>query len=370
MSGEVRVLEESVEREPRQAAPAPWTWLLIGFVVGIGAGVVFLAPALSPTATTQPEVEETAPVVPGRPSEESGIADVVTDFPDALVGLAETQLGSYEYVLWPYASDSLIRGLPLPATGGTIDVSGTWVAGVMDLPESGGAVLSMGQVGAIQPVATKVDSHSWHDSREGQLAYIIDAGAESQLWTTSLVGGSREIVALPGLPADSKIVTWGDWGYVVSHPESGGFDLLTPDGELKTNVDGVPVASHPSGWVLVVDEGITRLVSSGGGVRGIPDFPRVEGSSLGGAISPDGERVAVIGANGLAVGRVDGSEKSVLMNTGFRTAQVSWSSDSRFVMAPSTRGATVFDTGSWELTSILGSVILDWVGVIPLTPAS
>jgi hypothetical protein len=369
MSGEVRVLEESVEREPRRTAPAPWTWLLIGFAVGIGAGVLFLAPALSPTATTQPEVDETAPVVPGRPSEESGIADVVTDFPDALVGLAETQLGSYEYVLWPFASDFLIRGLPIPANGGAIDSSGTWVAGVMDLPESG-AMLSMGQVGAIRPIATGVGSHSWHDSREGLLAYTVDTGGVTELWTTSLVGGSKEITVLPGLPGDSQIVTWGDWGYVVSHPESGGFDLLTPDGALKTNVDGVPVASHPSGWVLVVDNGTARLVSSGGGVRGIPDFPRVEGPSLGGAISPDGEWVAVVGTNGLAVGRVDGSEKSVLMNTGFRSAQVSWSSDSRFVMAPSTRGATVFDTASWELTSVLGSVLLDWVGVIPLTPAS
>ena len=369
MSGEVQVLEETADHDRLQTGPAPWAWLLIGLAVGLGAGVVFLAPALVPTETTEAaNVDETAPAIPGAPSEENGIADVVSDFPDALVGLAQTQLSSYEYVLWPYASDVLTRGLPIPSSGqATIDSSGTWVASTMELPEPGGVMLSMGQVGNINPVATGVSSHVWHDSREGVLGYTAEQGGETGLWVTSLVAGPDLILALP---QGARLAAWGDWGYAVSSSAGQSFDLLTTNGELKTKVDGIPVASHASGWVLVVDDGTAMLVSSGGGVRVIPNFPRVEGESLAGAISPDGQRVAVLGTNGLAVGSVDGSEKSVLINTGFRSNQVSWSSDSRFVMAPSNRGATVFDTVSREAESVLGDLLFSWVGVIPLTPAS
>jgi hypothetical protein len=322
-----------------------------------------------PTATTVAAVEDTAPAFPGRPSEENGVADVVTGFPDALVGLAHTQLGSYEYVLWPFASDVMTRGLPIPASGeASIDSSGTWVASTMQLPEPGGVMLSMGQVGNIAPVATKVMSHAWHDSREGLLAYTAEEAVGTGLWVSSLVGGS-DLVATLGTQT-TRLVAWGDWGYAVFDPDNRRFELLTADGELKTVVDGVPVASHPSGWVLVVDEGAVNLVSAGGGVRAVTDFPRVEGQDLGGAISPDGRWVAVLGSAGLAVGTVDGSEKSVLINLGARSNQVSWSSDSRFVMVPTTRGATVFDNVTWEPRTVLPDLLLDWVGVIPLTPAS
>lgn len=369
MSGDVQVFEETVDQNLQRSGPAPWAWLLIGLAVGLGAGVVFLAPALVPTETTSAvSVEETAPAIPGAPSEENGIADIVADFPDALVGLAQTQLSSYEYVLWPYASDVLTRGLPISSSGqATIDSSGTWVASTMELPEPGGVMLSMGQVGNLNPVATGVSSNVWHDSREGVLGYTADQEGATGLWVTSLVTGPDLILALP---QGARLAAWGDWGYAVFGAAGQRFDLLTTNGELKTIVEGVPVASHRSGWILVVDDGTAMLVSSGGGVRVIPDFPRVEGESLAGAISPDGQRVAVLGSNGLAVGSVDGSEKSVLINTGFRSNQVSWSSDSRFVMAPANRGVTVFDTVSMEAESVLGDLLLSWVGVIPLTPAS
>ncbi|MCI0424777.1 MAG: hypothetical protein L0Z49_08945 [Actinobacteria bacterium] len=370
MSGDVRVVEETHDQESRGGAPAPWLWLLIGLAVGLGAGVLFGAPALTPTVTTQVEVGDTAPPLP-NPSEETGVSDVVAEFPDALVAISQTSIGSYEYVLWPHVSDVVVRGLPIASSGQvSVDTSGRWVAATTALPGSESDLLSMGLVSQISPVATKVSSYAWHDGVEGLLAYTTLDDDGWGLWVTSLIRGPSSITSRPEPDEEVRLAAWGDWGFAIHYPARGRFDLLTPDGLLKTNVTGVPVGSHESGWILVVEDGQTTLVSAGGGVRGIPDLPQVDGPPLAGAISPDGRRVAVLGSNGLVVGSVDGSEKTVVVNVGFRHSHVWWSSDSRFVIAPALRGVTVFDTRTRDALTVLEDHLVVRVGVIPLNGAS
>jgi hypothetical protein len=370
MPDDVRVLDDAVDQEKQARVPSQWVWLLIGLVVGLGAGVVLLGPAMGPTATTA-VVGDTAPVLPGAPFEELGIAEEIPDFPDALVAISRTQIGSYDYVLWPTDTGDVVRSLPIASPGlPTLDVSGRWIAATTDLDEPGTSLLSMGQVSGISPIFTGVTSHAWHDSEDRLLGYTGVADGEWELWVASPHSGEELVMRRPANSEDVRLAAWGEWGFALSYPDRGAFDLITPEGDLKTVVSGTPLGSHESGWILVVEDTVTRLVSAGGGVQAVTDFPQVEGSTLAGAISPDGRRVAVLGSNGLVVGSIDGSEEAVVVDVGLRHYQVSWSSDSRFVLAPALPGATVYDTVSGDVFSILRDRLVVWVGVIPLTTTS
>jgi hypothetical protein len=368
MSGDVRVIDDGVEQDQAARGPAPWLWIAIGFAVGLAAGVVFVAPAVTPSeAVATPTEDADVPAAPGQPTEGVGISRVVTDFPDAMVAIAETETGSLQYILWPYATDVVVRSLPVGSSGAVeVDDSGRWVAVTTALPGDDGALLSMGLTTGIAPLESEVASFSWSDTDDGVLGYTRTDAAGWGLWSARAVG-EPHLVGTTDDVTGGELVAWGDWGWALARADAG-FDLLTPEGVLRTTVSGIALDSHQSGWLLVVDDGV-MMVSAGGGVRAIDDFPKLLGP-WGGAISPDGSKVAVLGSNGLGWGPIDGSEAPAIVQVGSRAPQVSWSSDSRFVMIPGNRGVHVYDTESRALRTVLPEHLVIWVGVIPLTPAS
>jgi hypothetical protein len=368
MSSEVRVLEDGVERESPRGATTQWVWLAIGLVIGLGLAVVFVAPLASPAPTTAdassaPEV----PADPETPTSELGVAQVVEGFPDALVALTETQAGSLSYLLWPHSGPSVARPLPVTLSSEVeLDASGTWIATATVVPGNEGLVLSVGKPSGMSPLTSGVGSFAWHDSEEGLLAYTAVGDGEWGLWT---VGANRKPAPAPiSGPEGGIVADWGDWGWAIVDPAAAAFTLFNSSGEVRTTREGVPYDSHSGGWLLV-GAGQVEMVSSGGGVSVVSELPPELGAPMGGAISPDGAKVAIVGDAGLLLTDVDGAE-AVLVEVTARFPSVGWSSDSRFAFVPTARGVMTIDTESEALQAILPHELVRAVGAIPLMSGS
>jgi hypothetical protein len=93
--------------------------------------------------------------------------------------------------------------------------------------------------------------------------------------------------------------------------------------------------------------------------------------SIGGAgaaeVSPDGTKLAVVGVSGLEVLPFDGEGEVIHASFTTVPSQITWSSDSRFVIVPWAGGIIVVDTvetGRYE--DLTGQRVLA-VAVIPLS---
>ena len=367
MGGDVRVIEDGIERDHRDARPGVWLWLLVGFVVGLGSGVVFLSPTANPSPPTTTGPQQTAPPPPNRPADPVGISQVVAGFPDALVAIVETESRSLEYHLWPVEGGIVIRSLPAGITDNvSLDAFGTSLAVAAGIPGEEEALLSMGKSTGITPMAFGVRSFRWHDSSGGYLSYTGVEGGSWGLWTITALR-VPELVASDSTVEPGILAAWGDWGWAVYHPETVSFDLLTESGELRTSVEGVPFDSHQSGWLLVLSDRVT-LVSAGGGIRALTVPPDAAGAPSAGSISPDAAKVALLGSEGLVIAEVDGGAEPVRLEVEWRAADLAWSSDSRFVLIPGFRGVTVVDTETSSVQTVMRNEIVQGVGVIPLSP--
>lgn len=289
--------------------------------------------------TPQEPVSEIAEV-----DESVGIADAVPGFPDALVAVSETEGRALEYLLWPVAGDPIAPPLPAGDFGtAAFDTSGSWLAISTQVPDSKGLVLSVGRPAFLQPHASNVTSFKWHDGNQPALAYAQVVDDEWHLWEIRPPGLVPELRA-SGLEPGGLVAAWGDWGWVIQDLVNNQITLLTPDGELKTTVDGVVFDSTPAGWMIIGDDTGLHWLSSGGGLRALDIGIESIGPILTLAIAPDGESIAMVGTNGVKISPVDG-DGIVTEKTPFFTESpvVAWSSDSRFVVLPSVRGVLVFD---------------------------
>jgi hypothetical protein len=364
--GGVQMMEDGVDRDQRPVVPGTWRWLLVGFVVGLGAGVVFFSPPVNPSPTVTTTPQRLTPGQPDLSADLIGISQVVPGFPDALVAIVETETRSLEYHLWPVKGGLVVRSLPAGTSDiAEIDQFGTWVAVSAGVAGEGSRLLSIGKPTGVSPVVSGIDSFQWHDSSSGYLSYTSVNDGIWHLWS---VGGTRvpALVATDSSRLTGVLATWGDWGWAVYHPESGSFDLFNESGELRTTVVGVPLASHRSGWLLVVGEQLS-MVSAGGGISAVPVPADVAGVPSAGSISPDGRQVALLGSDGLVVAEVEGGEP-LHFDLDWRKAEISWTSDSRFVLIPGFRGVTVVDVENSTVQTVLPNAIVHDVGVIPLTP--
>jgi hypothetical protein len=283
------------------------------------------------------------------------------------VAITESETGSLEYLLWPYAGPAVSRALPVTVSSEIeLDASGTWIATSTVIPGNDGLVLSVGKPSGMSPLASGVESFAWHDSEVGLLAYTAVVDGEWGLWT---VGPNRRAVRVSVPPsAMGQIADWGDWGWALTRPETAGFTLLNSSGEVRTTLEGVPYDSHPGGW-LVVAAGQLQMVSAGGGVNVVTELPPELGEPRGGAISPDGSKLAVVGDAGVLITAVDGGELTIV-EVGVRTPSVGWSSDSRFAFVASARGVVTIDSESATPQAVLSRELVRFVGAIPLLPVS
>ncbi|MGD2042605.1 MAG: hypothetical protein PVJ28_03080 [Acidimicrobiia bacterium] len=342
MRESVQVVEDGVTADPSSTSSRPsWLMGLVGFVVGLGLGVMVVQPDPEPetgdaVVTTPSVAEPTTSTTLEVAPEALGVSGAIPGFPDALVVVARTSGSFLNHVLWPYAGDVIVRSM----TGGgdvMLDVSSQFIAMSEDVPDLDGGVLSLGRFHSMRPVASGALSYAWHDSTLGSLSYTASASGSTVLYTVRADLQSIEVAMIPAPGA--TVVGWGDWGWAIQR-DADEMVLLTPEGEFKDSESGLALDTHASGWVLARSGTGAKLVSAGGGVRLLSGDLGV-GTLSEAQFSPDGAKVAVTGTSGIAV--VDlGSDEAVVL-ADFPTASLAWSSDSRFVLAPTASGVVVFD---------------------------
>ena len=375
MAGDLRVIEDGVDRHAEtRRPPPPWMWIVVSLLIGIGFGVVFSTPS-----TTNPEAEATdVTVADFAPVGEVlgdgiGVAAAIPGFGDALVAVTRTGTQNVEHLLWPLAVDPVTRPLPVGAFGeASFDVTGTWLAFSTHVPDADGRVLSMGKPASLAPLSSDVTSFAWHDGTSGVLAYTQQLDG---LWVlsvsqttreTQIVASGEDVVALSG----GEVAAWGDWGFAIQHEsdqnESGSITLLTGNGELKTTLTGRVLDSNPSGWLVIYDGDLKLL--AGGGLRSLNINWTSIGGVLAAALSPDGAQIALLGGSGLKITAIRGNTPTIEIPFTAPLSKVKWSSDSRFVVVPFLRGVIVADTvGGQNYEELTEHTVIE-VSVIPLSP--
>ncbi len=118
---------------------------------------------------------------------------------------------------------------------------------------------------------------------------------------------------------------------------------LTPDGDFEEAIEGRALDSSPDGWVVVSDGGL-KLVSGAGGVNELDVSLELIGEIEAGSVSPDGTKIVVVGGAGHMIVPVDGEGEAIHAPVTSGFPQLSWTSDSRFVIAPWIRGVLIIDS--------------------------
>lgn len=343
------VVEDGVDETGSRPRPrSGWLLVGIGFLLGLALGTIVSLPGPQTSGAEQPD-RSAGPEEDPSP-EDSGMTEVVPGFPDTLVAISDgpgvglPARSGLEHVLWPMRGPMVTRPMP-QGQDVVVDVTGDYYAMSTPLPDLEGVLLSMGRTNDVRPVRTGVTSYAWHDSEGGTLAYTTEEDDGWHLYTITQRFAPEEVTT-SGYPGGT-VVAWGAWGYVIQSSDD--TVLLTASGEFKGIEAGKAIASHPSGWNLVVDDRF-KLVSSGGGVR-LLDLPEHRGSLLAGAISPDRSRVAVAGDDGLVVYDLD--DQTSVSFAAHASHWVTWSSDSRFVIGNADSGVVIHDVETGESHRVL-----------------
>lgn len=343
MSDRLAVIEDGVDSPAeRQPTRPSWLLVLVGFVVGLGLGVLVIRPDLDPAeqegAVTSPSIPaSTTTTILEEVPQSVGVAAAIPGFPDTMVAVAGTSSSSLSHLVWPLRGDLVDRSM----TGGSgvaLDATSNFIALSQEVPGLDGRLLSMGRFNTMLPVAAEVLSYAWHDSTSGSLSYMTNGPEGTILYTVRTDFQSIEVAEIA--ERNVAIIGWGDWGWAVQRNGSE-IVFLNREGELAGTEPGVGLATHPSGWVLIAEETRLKLASAGEPARRLP-HPLEIGTPLSAGFSPDGTKVAVAGTLGVALVDLETGEAVDL--TGVAVPSVSWSSDSRFVLIPTTSGVAVFDT--------------------------
>lgn len=332
-----RVVEEGLESQSRGDRPkSPWLPAVVAFALGLGIGVLAVMPPPVPTPPPADIVDEPEePVETTIAVEDSGVSVHVAAFPDALVAVARTAGSSLEHILWPNSGSLNIRPMD-GAESVSFDRSGLFLALTSRVPGSDGLVLSAGRFNQVRTVATDVTSHAWHDSETAVLSYTTESEG---LWRLFVVKSNFAPEVILEAPAPGgRVVAWGDWGWAIQTSPAQ-VTLLNQRAEFKDQEGGVVYDSRPDGWLFVVGDR-PKLVSAGGGVLAL-DIDLGIGRLASAAFSPTGDRVALAGERGVNI--LDLESGSVDQLGGGLTAQATWSTDSRFVIAPGGSGVVVHD---------------------------
>lgn len=344
------------ERSPESPPRPGWLVGVVGFVVGLGLGLL-AGPSSSPptsitsalsTPTTLDESDDPAP----------GVAEAIPGFPDAIVAVARTSSSAMEHLLWPIGGEVRVR----PMTGGetaALDAGSQFIALTETVPGLDGLVLSMGRFNSIRSVSAGVTGHAWHDSTGGRLAFTRQEGESTRVYEVRADLRLDLVFERPSPMVGP--VGWGDWGWAFQSED--GVVLFTPEGEFKDIEPGMALDTDGDGWVLAVAGGEVKLVSAGGGVKVIQEDLQV-GTVAAASFSPDRRRVAVTGSRGLAV--YDIASEAVTKLSEIWSPHIAWSSDGRFVLLGTSSGVTVYEATGGGAYPVLREHSLIAVGVVPL----
>lgn len=381
MTGDVKVVEDGVERpgaDPRPQGPS-WFWLTLGFVIGLGLAVVYFTAGsalpeetseevLLPNADRPDEtVDNPTPTTVGetqRESESVGVGEAVPGFPDTLIAATQVGTSHMSLLTWPVSGPPHSDVLPGFATASVkFDEAGRSLAMTSPMADSALGLLSVGTSPRLRPVATNVSGYAWHDTVPGLLAYTRVIDGEWELWN---IDPSHEPELITrGIGIDGGVAVWGEWGYAIQ--EEGTVRLLTRTGEFKATAAGRAFDSNSSGWIVMSDGGL-KLVSAGGGVNrlevDLDDLGEIEMASF----SPDNTKLVVVGGAGHLIIPLDESGELIHAPVTSGFPRLAWSSDSRFVISPWIRGVIIIDTeGNGRSQTFLTRHIVVAVATIPLT---
>ncbi len=361
MSENVTLVEDGVAPS-KQRSPSRPSWVLgvAGFVLGLGLGVLVVGPAPEATSSSTPlnPPDGEPPLI--EPEDEvtpPGLAEVVPNFPDALVAVAVGSGSALQRIFWPLETPMQVSAL----TGGDevlLDSTAQHVALSTTVPEAHGTLLSMGRFNSIEPVAQGVASFAWHDSTPGWLGYTLDPGGSTMILTTKGEFSPSLVTDLVGPP--HSLVGWGDWGWVLQGEDDVVF--LEPGGVVEHSEPGVALATHRSGTTLVKDVDGLHLVSLGAGTRPLASDVEWSDDAIA-RFSPDGGAVAISGPGGLQTLDVSSGQLRQLSN--LATQSMAWSSDSRFLLTATGAGVVIFDVEGDQIRPILRDYPIVEVGVLP-----
>ena len=212
-------------------------------------------------------------------------------------------------------------------------------------------------------IATDVTGYAWHDTGPSQLAYTTFVDDELQLWAVHQGNGVPELVTR-AVGIDGHVEAWGDWGFAVQDDARDSIVLFTDAGEIKDTKIGRILDSVGTGWLAVDNQGV-GLLSAGGGVRMLPAVTP-SGDVLAGRFSDDGQRLALLTAEGIHVMPVEGSGPSLQSDGRPGVPQLAWSSDGRFVAYPGSRGIWVVDTRNSETMEVLANRTFTGLEMLPI----
>lgn len=339
------VVEDGVEERSPQPRSGP-QWVLVVVGVGLGFAMGALVTTDADPASEIPTTVTTVAPGPVAP-EAAGVSAVIPGFADSIVAVGGGVGAGVEVWHWPSDGPLVTRGM----TDGEdvrFDATGQFVAVTEPIPGLQGTLLSMGRFNRILAVRAGVTSFAWHDSRSGEVAFTT---ADEGRW--QMYRAARTLVpqiVLDGRFDTGSVIAWGEWGYAIQI-EDDQVALVNGEGEFKDSEAGKGYASHESGWVFMTDQDL-KIVSAGGGVRRFMPLPEDLDPISAASFSPDASRVAMAGRFGVVVLDFE-TEELIELSPVFPADWVTWSSDSRFVLAPAQSGVYVHDLESGETHQVL-----------------
>jgi len=348
-----------------------WSWLAAGLLIGFGTA--FLLFATVPMPQTGMEEEPADRVPRAEPAE--GVGSVIAGFRDDLVAATSSDGQAIRATIWPVASPSYERELPLSTNRIPVpvefDLSGTMVAALSPVPGERFSALYAGSAGSVRLVDLAVTGHSWHDSLSGLLAYTTEADGITNLWRLEGDGALRLVAELEtelgGLSA------WGKWGFALQDLDDERVILLSPGGEITREIRGrvlasrghTPVSESGENGLLIIEDGGLSLHTVVGGSYEFGGRFSVVGDVIAGAFSPDDQMLAVMGHLGILVTRLDSDEPVAWIEPSQPLPSIVWSSDSRFLLIPSLHGLTVLDVSSNRVDLLMEDRTFHGVAVMP-----
>lgn len=352
-------------REIGSVPPGPgsrWGWLAAGVLVGFGlAFLLWGADPIPITPVVSPEEDEVLLEGPA-----AGIGKAVPGFKDGLVAITTSDGTSLDYTIWPVAGAAYERDIPLGTATTreqvTFDASGSRIAAMHFVPGETFSGLAVGVPEVVRLVDIGVTGYAWHDSIPGAIAYTTFDDGLLTIWKMDAASTEPEMFATVAA-SGGGLAAWGEWGFAIQDQQGEIVTLLTPQGQEKRSDPGRLLTTHESGWLVIVDDEV-RLVGSVAANQDFGDRFDVVGDPLTAAISPDGRKLAVLGAAGLLVLPIEGDSAVVQAEPRNGVAQIAWSSDNRFVLVPGIRGLTVVDTRGSRLDYVLGDRTVLGVSVL------
>jgi hypothetical protein len=322
--------------------------LLIGLVVGLAIGILALGARRTPAPESSAGFQVDPPIsIDAVPSAEPGVGELIPDFPDGVVAVAIDFVEGAEFLNWPLNGSPWRLALPAapvnapPPDGqewvfARIDTAGDFVALAMVVPQEDRLVLMAGRPRAILPVATGVTSFVWHRTEPGALALVVDR--PDGRWLETMFQTPLRTDTIEPIAEGEEVKAWTDWGFV-----------LEDDSHVSLLVDSQR-RSLPGTFIGASSTGV--LIGNGAGVDvydittgELAPYKAVPASTTGVVFAPNGTKGAAIVQTGVQVF----DEGGEIHRWDVRPSTVAWSSDSRFVVAVSSREVVVLDTSTGEM---------------------